>query len=288
MSINHTELKKCLRVLAESPKKIAEAKEKCKAALEEVAAREKTGNWSPNAIKKGREDAIAERDRVCHALAHAMRPALEMVRANNGLAEEPLDINSQKIQNAINVMALLGNKLTYADAASILESFRGDPASLRLIQSAFKKSGLDYAAKQAADMMRPISAQALDEMETVLNFHDYAESQGRLDFPIERAYWTKDEFEKQYQRLGYSDAGTDPFTYALDLALESITEQQMHPTVNDDPESAAKERAKTQAKEWKIRQAQKDVATAIANGADASTVFNRAMLSIERGAEAGA
>ena len=159
--IDHKDLAKALRVLAESPKKIAEAETKCKAALAEIKERERSGNWSPNAIKRDRDAAYAERDRVCHTLAHSMRSALETVKANNGLAEQPLDINNPKIQNAVRVMSLLGKNMTYADQASILETFRGDPASLRFVKSAFENCGLPYAAKQAADMMKPISVQHL-------------------------------------------------------------------------------------------------------------------------------
>lgn len=284
--IDHKELAKALRVLAESPKKIAEAEKKCKEALDEVKAREATGNWSPNAIKNGREDAYAERDRVCHALAHGMRSALETVRANNGLAEQPLDINNPKIQNAINVMSLLGKNLTYADQASILESFRGDPASLRFIKSAFEKNGLTYAAKQAADMMKPISTQAIEEMETVLAYHDYNEKCGRYSFPIEKAMYTMGEFQRQLERFGY-DPGTDtdPFSYALDLVAENITDAEMHPQYNPDtdPENAAREHARISAQKYKIAEARRQIANAKANGADASTVFNNAMRSIEVG-----
>ena len=282
--IDHKELSKALRVLAETPKKIADAQERCKDALAEVAVREKSGNWSPNAIRKGREDAIAERDRVIHALAHAMRPAMETVKANNNYADQPLDINSPKIQNAINVMSLMGKNLTFADQASILEGFRGDPAALRFVQSAFKKNGLNYAAQQAGDMMKPLSKQAIEEMETVLNFHDYAESQGRLDFPIERAYWTKGEFQRQIERMGY-DPGTDtdPYAYALDLLAERVDDADKHPqyAMNENPVEAAEERAKINGWKRDIAKARNELANAKSNGKDATSVFNSVMQSFE-------
>ena len=226
MAINHKELSKALSVLASAPGKIAEAQEKCRQQIAAVDAKDKN-LWAPATLERERAVAREERDRVCHALARSMRPALETVKANNSLADEPLDINDPKIQNAINVISLMGKNLTYTDQISMLESFRGNPAALRFIQSAFKKNGMSYAAEQAGEMMRPISAQAISEMEEVLNFHDYAESQGRFDFPISRAHWTKAEFGRQYDRMGYNpDTKADPFTYALEEALSGLAERR--------------------------------------------------------------
>ncbi len=222
MSINHKELARSLDVIAQNPKKIKEAEEKCKAALADIRSKEASGNWSPNAIKRMRDEAIAERNRVCHALAHAMRPALETIKQNNSPSQEPLDINSPKIQNAVNVLSLMGKNLTFADQASILESFRGDPAALRFLQSAFQKNGLKFAAQQAGEMMRSVSQHAIDQVEEVLNFHDYAERQGRYDFPADRMVWTHGEFQRQIDRMGLDDSdAVNPLYNALDDAAEA-------------------------------------------------------------------
>lgn len=280
--INHKELAKALSVLASTPNKIAEEKAKYERRLAEIKAKEATGNWSPNTIKAEKEKALADRDRVCHTLAHAMRPALETVKANNNLADEPLDINDPKIQNAINVISVVGKNLTYTDQISMLESFRGNPAALRFVQSAFKKNGMTYAAQQAGEMMKTISNQAISDMETVLNFHDYAESQGRLDFPIERATWTKGEFGRQFDRMGYNpDTKEDPFTYALDEAMNGIREREFEPMNDTDPEQAAKDKALIAAQKLKLAVAQRDVAKAKESGGDVAEAFNKAMKTFE-------
>ena len=291
MAINHNELSKALSVLASAPGKIAEAQAKCNQTIAEIRAKEATGNWSPNTIKAEKEKAYADRDRVCHALAHSMRPALETVKANNSLADEPLDINDPKIQNAINVISLMGKNLTYTDQIFMLESFRGNPAALRFIQSAFRKNGMNYAAEQAGEMMKPISSRAIEEMGEVLSFHDYAEAQGRLDFPVERAAWTKSEFGRQYDRMGYNpDTKADPYSYALDEAMNGLKEREFDVLSEADPEQAAKAKAWIAAQKLKIAVAQRDVAKAKESGGDVAEAFNKAMKAVEsaQGAEANA
>lgn len=291
MGINHKDNSKALSVLMSAPGKIAEAQEKCRQQLAEIDAEERKGIWGKVTLDKRRQEARAERDRVCHALAHSMRPALETVKANNNLADEPLNIHDPKIQNAVNVISLMGKNLTFTDQISMLESFRGNPAALRFIQSAFKKNGLTYAAEQAGEMMKPISNQALAEMEEVLAFHDFAEAQGRLDFPIERAAWTKSEFGRQYDRMGYNpETKADPYSYALEEAMNGLKEQEFDALSEADPEQAAKAKAWIAAQKLKIAVAQRDVAKAKESGGDVAEAFNRAMKAVEsaQGAEANA
>ena len=290
MAINHVEYSKALSVLDSAPRKIAEAQAKCRQQIAAVDAKDKN-LWAPVTLERERAAARAERDRVCHALAHSMRPALETVKANNNLADEPLDINDPKIQNAINVLNLMGKNLTYTDQISMLESFRGNPAALRFIQSAFKKNGMGYAAEQAGEMIKPISSKAIEEMSEVLSFHDYAESQGRFEFPIERATWTKGEFGRQYDRMGYNpDTKADPYSYALDEAMNGLREREFDVLSESDPEQAAKAKAWIAAQKLKIAVAQRDVAKAKESGGDVAEAFNKAMKAVEsaQGAEADA
>lgn len=225
MSIDHKALSRALNTLTKNPKQIKEAEERCKTVLAEIKSKEASGNWSPNSLKKMREDAIAERNRVCHALAHSMRDALQVVKDNNSFATESLDINSPAIQNAINVLSLMGKNLTYADQASMLESFRGDPAALRFLQSAFEKNGLKFAAKQAKEMYKGISDYAIQQMDEVLAFHDYYEKIGQFSFPIERATWTKGEFQEALTRMGYETTTADPFIAAIDDVANSYVSE---------------------------------------------------------------
>lgn len=265
MAINHKELARSLNVIAQNPKKIKEAEEKCKAALADIRAKETSGNWSPNAIKRMRDEAIAERNRVCHGLARAMRPALETIKQNNSPAEEPLDISDPKLQSAINVLSLVGNKMTFADQASLLESFRGSPAALRFLQSAFQKNGMKFAAQQAGEMMRSVSQQAIDQVEEVLNFHDYAESQGRYDFPAERMVWTHGQFQRQIDRMGYEHSSDDPFLTAID----------------DVANAYASETADPNAQGFYKYLAQMAKAEIYRDGKDGAEVFNKAVQDME-------
>ena len=62
----------------------------------------------------------------------------------------------------------------------------------------------------------------------------YAETQGRLDFPIERAYWTKGEFGRQADRMGYDlDGVSDPYALALDMQMDRLKEQELTVTEDD-------------------------------------------------------
>ena len=281
MAINSNELKKALKILSENPGKIEAEKNKYNARLAEIKAEEAKGIWSPNAIKEKRATALADRDRVCHALAHSMRSALEIVKANNNYDAVAIDLDNKKLQTALSMVSLMGEKMTYNDQLGLASQFRGDPAALRVLETAFAKNGQKWAASNARDLQKTISPQAIDEMETVLNFHDYAETQGRLDFPIERAYWTKGEFGRQADRMGYDlDGVSDPYALALDMQLDRLKEQEL--TISeDDPIEAAKARASIAAQRYKIANAQKEIGEAKAKGNDPGEVFNRAMRSIE-------
>ena len=284
MSINHKELAKALRTIAETPKKVEEAKAKCNAILADVAEKERSGNWSPNSLKTRREEAYAERDRVCHALIHGMRPALDVIKANNDFANEPLDVNNPKLQNAINMLQYM-DKTSYADVASLLEAFRGDPASLRFLKKALEKSGMKWAADNiAAPMMKNVSENAIREMEEVLAFHDYAESQGRLDFPLERARWTKDEFGRELERMGYDDGNAgDAYTFAIQMIADNLNDAKMHPKYNPDTDPAEaraeQERFKTMGDD--IGRAMNTIRFPELNNTDTATVFNDLMRKVD-------
>lgn len=281
--IDHKKYSEALSILSTAPDKIAAAQEKCKATLAEIRKKELSGNWSPNSLKAERERAIADRDRVCHSLAHSMRSALETVKANNGFADEPLNIHDPKIQNAINAISLLGKSLTFADQVSILEGFRGNPAGLRFIQSAFRKNGLNYAADQAGEMMKPVSQRAISQMEEVLNYHDYYETKNELNFPIERATWTKSEFGQQFDRMGYnSESKADPYSYALSEEMNGLKEREFDVLSETDPEKAAQTRAWISAQKLKVALAQRDVAEAKKTGKDPAEAFNRALSTAEK------
>ena len=286
MALNHTELKKALKILAENPSKIEFAKQKYNDRMKEIRAEEAKGIWSPKAIEKMKSDALAERDRTAHALAHAMKSALEIVKANNDFQDTAIDLSSPKLQNALSVINALGKNMPYSDQISLCSQFVGDIASLRVIEGALKNAGLNYGAKQAHELQRQIPNNAITEMETVLAFHDYAERQNRLDFPISRAHWTKGEFKKAFDRLGYdSDSLSDPYSLSLELAMDNLREKADEVMTEEDPEKAEKARAWLNAEKLKIEYTRKEIQKAKESGEDPSTAFNNALRTMEKVSE---
>lgn len=279
--MNHAEMKKALKILSENPVKIEEAKDRYKTRMAEIKAEEAKGIWAPNTIKEWRSKALADRDRVCHTLAHAMRPALDYVKEHNDFTAEAISLDNSKLQNALSMIGLMGKRMTYTDQAGLISQFAGDPASLRVLEAAFSKNGQEWAAKNAREMQKPISQNAIAEMEQVLAFHDYYEERGELSFPLERAFWSKSEFGKLADRFGYDLAGVpDPYILALDTTLDGLEEQRMH-IDEADPEQAAKTRAYIDAQRYKVAKAKREIEEAKAKGTDPGEAFNTAMRSVE-------
>ena len=222
MAIDRKELAKALRVLADTPAKIAEQDGILKAKLAEIKKKEMSGDWSPNTIAAEKKAAVETHDRICHSLVSSMKPAYQTVRENNNLTKEPLDFNSPEIQNVVRVLPFL-DKHDFASQTSLLEGFRGNIAGLRFLKGAFEKAGFSYMAKKADEMMRPISEQALEEMGSVLSSHDYHERvHGTFSFPAEKMYWTHGEFQRQIDRMGLDDSdAVNPLYNALDDAAEA-------------------------------------------------------------------
>ena len=281
--INHKELAKALRTIAETPKKVAEAQAKCNAVLADVAEKEKTGNWSPNSLKTRREEAYAERDRVCHALIHGMRPALDVIKANNDYANEPVNFNNPKLQNAINMLQYM-DKTSYADIASLLESFRGDPASIRFLKKALEKSGMKWAADNLAEpMLKSVDPYAIEQMEEVLAYHDYAEAQGRLDFPISKCY-KHSAFEDQINRMGYEDSNAgDAYSFAIKMIADKYEDAKANPKYNREtnPDEAKEERERLEKMGNDIGRAMNLIRFPELNDTDTATVFTDLMRKVD-------
>lgn len=286
-AFDRKKLTEAYKVVAQNPGRIKAQDQLYRDRLAEIRAKEATGNWSPNTIKREREEAKAEHDRVAHALANAMRPALEYIRQNNDYTSLPIDLDNNKLQRALNMVGLMGGKLSFSDQAGLISQFRGDPASLRVLQAAFEKNGQDWAAKTAKEMQQPISNQALEELSTVLSFHEYYQAKGEFSFPDEKMTWTHPAFEKQAQKLGLDfDEAPDPYSLALDLTLSSLQEEEYATAQEADPVKAAQERARIAAERYKLANAKNEISKAIANGEDPARIFNKAMATAERGAEA--
>lgn len=282
MAINHKELSKALKILSENPTKIEEAKKRYNEKLSEIQSKELSGHWSPVAIKEMKERARSERNSVCNALTHSMRAALNIVKDNNNYESDGINLSDAKLQTALSMVSLMGKNMSYVDQVGVLNQFRGQPAALRVLQSAFERNGQAWAAGNAKELQKPISQQAIDEMNTVLAFAEYAESKGEFSFPIEKAYWTKGEFGRQADRLGYDlSAEADPYDFALDLTLNNLEERKRQTLSEADPSQAKRAQAHIDAMRYRVEIAKRELANAKANGTDKATVFEKAMKSLE-------
>ena len=274
MSIDHKALKQALRTLDEAPKKITQAKRQYSADLEEIRKLEKSGNYSPNYIAKAKADAKGKRDRAVKTLAESMKPALNVVRANNDYSTAELDLNNPKLQTALNIINGQGKNLAHNLQVQILNQFRGDPSSLAVLEGAMKANGL-YFHSLAHEMQKSISSEAIDNMNAALNYFDYYASKGIYDFDEKKIYWTQNAFAEQAQRLGYDleDGTQDAYTFAL-AELRRQAEQERFGDPNNSAEAWARKMA--------LDMAQNEVTKARESGQDEAEAFNRAVKRIQQ------
>lgn len=201
--------KAAIKTLDQGPAKIKAAKSeysKADAYMQDASTRR---TWS----EKGREDFYAaareKRDNVIRNETRKMATALATVRAYNNYPGEKIDLNSTKLQNALSIVNMMGKSLPPAQQLSILEDFRGQPATLEFLSQAYDKNDL-YFAKYAKEMAAPIPSNVLDQWEQAIAYADYT---GEWD--ENRIYWERREFEKAANRLGFEPNGDDPFVEAL-------------------------------------------------------------------------
>lgn len=280
-------LAESLKILAQNPGKIKAQQNLCKEHLAEIRRKEESGNYARNTLEREKAEALESRNRICYGLTHAMRDALNYVAQNNDYSVHAIDLDNKKLQTALSMVSLMGGKMSFSDQAGLLSQFKGDPASLRVLEAAFQKEGQSWAAKTAKDMQKPVSEQAIREMSEVLSFAEYGEAQGRLDFPIERAYWTQGEFQRTADRLGLNlDDVADPFTLALDMTMDRLQEEEMTMGMTEaDPAAAAAARARIAAQKYKVALAKSDIAKAAETGEDPAAIFNRGMIAAEKAAQ---
>lgn len=270
MSIDHRSLRQALRTLDEAPKKIAHAKTQYSADLEEIRKLERSGNYSPNYINSAKAKAKEKRDRDIKTLAESLKPALATVKANNDYRTAELDLNNPKLQTALNIINGQGKNLAHNLQVQILNQFRGDPSSLAVLEGAMKAHGL-YFHSLAHEMQKPISSEAIENMERAIGYYDYyANQKGIIDFDDKKLYWTRNAFKEQAQRLGYDEDGTeDAYTYAI-AELQRQAEEEFFSSDQEDS-------IKASARKMTLDSIQADVARAKQNGEDVAAAFDRAI-----------
>ena len=209
---NHDKLKAALKTMATAPNEIRNAEDEYKAALKDIDAHRDI--YAPSYSRELKQKAADKRNRLVGSLVKGMRSAIDDIQENNSFDDEPLDFNSPKLQAAINTLNAVGSDLPASAQISMLESFRGDPAALKYIGAAFKKNKL-FFADRAADMVKPISDQALQDAAYVCGSYDiYGTAQ------VDRMRYSGSEFKKQAQRMGYDISDADPYIAALNAERE--------------------------------------------------------------------
>ena len=245
MAVNHKQLKDALKIMCDAPDSIRRAQDRYKEKLSAIKEKERSGNWSPNAIAADRKTAKEDFDRVVGRLMGQMKSAVYTVNENNSFDGESFDFADPKFQSSLTFIGLMGRDMTPKDQINMLEQFRGNPGALNALGAAMKKNGL-YFADRAKEMTKTIPQSALEDAAYVFGKYDY---NGEVD--LSRMQWSGAEFKKQAERMGYdmTDA-PDPYVAALKDARDLIP-------VSDDP----KEQAKNDAARWKIDAAIKELKT---------------------------
>ena len=207
-----------LRTLDAGPKKIAQAREEYSAADAYMRDPANSRRFSEIGKENYYKTAQAKRDTTIKAEVDKIAKALETVREFRTFPNEKIDLSSTKLMNAISVMNVVGKKLRPDEQLSIAEQFIGEPAALHFLADLYRQNGLYYA--DAVDAMaKPISQEALDDMQYAVNSY---EQLGK--WPEDRIYWTKGEFSEAASRYGFDVSdGRDPYVEALKSARAGQT-----------------------------------------------------------------
>ena len=267
MAVNHKQLKDALKIMCEAPDSIRRAQDRYKEKLSAIKEKERSGNWSPNAIAADRKTAKEDFDRVVGRLMGQMKSAVYTVNDNNDFGGETFDFSDPKFQSALTFVSIMGRNMTHPDQINMLEQFRGNPGALNALGAAMKKNGL-YFADRTKEMTKTIPHQALEDVAYVVGKY---ELNGEVD--LGRMKWSGAEFKKQAERMGYdmTDA-PDPYVAALKDARDLIP-------VSED----ATEQAKNDAARWKIDAAIKELNNAKATGQGSpEDILSKAIKGIEK------
>lgn len=273
MAFDKAKMAKSLKILATTPAEIERQQKVYREKLAEIKAEEAKGIWGKVTLDNRRKEATAERNRTCNALTRQMREALAFVAENNAYSEsETIDFENRKLQGALKTIEYMGETLSYADQAAILNSFAGDVGSLRVLERAFTKNKL-YLKDAAREMQKAIPDEAIRQMDEVLSFSAYEEAKGGFSFPIERAMWTKGAFQKQLDRLGL-DSDADPYASILDAMADKVRADM-------DAGGETIDKAHKQAQLWKLQTLKAELKAAQERGDNPASVLNSALAKME-------
>lgn len=280
MAFDKAKMARSLKILATTPAEIERQQKVYREKLAEIKAEEAKGIWGRVTLDNRRKEATADRNRTCNALTRQMREALNFVAENNAYSEsETIDFENRKLQDALRTVEYMGDSLSYADQAAILNLFKGDVGALRVLEKAYAKNKL-YLKDAAHEMQKAIPDEAIRQMDEVLSFAAYAEAKGEFNFPIDRAIWTKGAFQKQLDRLGLnSDA--DVYDAVLDALADKIREGEGVVNETMTEEEKQLESARQQAQLWKLTTIKQELKNAQQNGDNPAAVLNRVLAKFE-------
>ena len=209
--------KSALKALDQGPKAIKVAKATYDGASNYMKQHEK--DWSENGRRDFYAAAREKRDAAIQAECKKMEAAIGTLRLYRSYPNEVVDLNSTQLQNALSIVNLMGKKLPPAQQLSILEAFRGQPATLEFLSQVYKQNGLFYG-DYAAEMAKPLSEDAINEMEANIFRTEYS---GEWD--AGKVYWVEHEFERTGARLGFDVQTVDPYVEALRSMKENAKNQ---------------------------------------------------------------
>lgn len=211
--------KAALKAMDQGPKAIKAAKAAYKEADDYMKQHEK--DWSENGRRDFYAAAREKRDAAIQAECKKMEAAVSTLRSFREYPGENIDLNSTALQNALRIIEMMKGKLPYNQQVSIAESFRGQPATLTFLADVYETNGINaHMVQYVRDMAKPLSLNALDEMEQNVFRAEYS---GEWDGA--RTYWVEHEFERTAARLGFDVQTVDPYVEALRSMKENAKNQ---------------------------------------------------------------
>ena len=278
MAYDKKKLAEALKILDSTPKEINRQREVYRDKLREIDAEEKKGIWGRVTLDGHRQKAKEARDKTLKALVSRMKDAYNLVAENNDYAgSETIDFSDKKLNDALRMVEVMGKDLSVTDQAALLNSFRGNIGALRVLQKTFAKNGL--ALKDAAaELQKPISAQAMEDMRTAISFAEhYAATGNWTEDPFARTLWTASQFSKQIDRLNLTDEaeGVNVYTAVIDALGDQLKDAQngaQYADMSDDERISAQ--AQANAEMVKLQLVRDELIKAQAEGRDPAEVLN--------------
>lgn len=215
--------KSALKTLDAGPKKIAQARAEYAEADKYMQEHKRT--YSEVGQQNYYKTAQAKRDTAVKAEVGKIAKALSIVEEYRTFPDEAIGLSSVELQNALNIVNMMGKNLPVAQQISILENFRGQPATLNFLGDVYEKYGLYYSS-YARELAKPISQEAVENLGYCVGAYEML---GKWPFE-EKCHWTQNEFAEAAARYGFNMTdGKDAYIEALKAAREgkSVEEQRI-------------------------------------------------------------